>query len=106
MASIVFVTTEAAPKKKLAEQKINTPRKSRSLATCGNTTRAPIATTGNNVYIAWWTNKTGNDEVMFKAPTDGGNTFGNKINLSNSTDIMTTIPKPKYCKTCLKYAML
>jgi hypothetical protein len=49
--------------------------------------RAPIATSGdNNVYMAWWTNKTGNDEVMFKASTDGGKTFGDKMNLSNSTN--------------------
>src|SRR5205823_1561704 len=46
---------------------------------------APIATSGDNVYVSWWTNKTGNDEVMFRASTDGGKTFGNKINLSNST---------------------
>jgi hypothetical protein len=47
---------------------------------------APIATSGdNNVYIAWWNNKTGNDEVMFKASTDGGKTFGDKMNLSNSS---------------------
>jgi hypothetical protein len=46
---------------------------------------APIATSGDNVYIAWWINKTGNDEVMFRASTDGGKTFGDKINLSNST---------------------
>jgi hypothetical protein len=46
---------------------------------------APIATSGDNTYIAWWTNKTGNDEVMFRASTDGGKTFGDKINLSNST---------------------
>jgi hypothetical protein len=46
---------------------------------------APIATSGDNsVYIAWWTNKTGNDEVMFKASTDAGKTFGEKMNLSNS----------------------
>jgi hypothetical protein len=48
---------------------------------------APIATSGdNNVYIAWWSNKTGNDEVMFKASTDGGKTFSDKMNLSNSTN--------------------
>ena len=41
---------------------------------------------GDNVYAAWWTNKTGNDEVMFRASTDGGAMFGDKINLSNSTD--------------------
>jgi len=47
--------------------------------------KAPIATSGdNNVYITWWSNKTGNDEVMFKASTDGGKTFSNKTNLSNS----------------------
>jgi hypothetical protein len=46
---------------------------------------APIATSGNNIYIAWWTNKTGNDEVMFRVSTNNGATFGDKINLSNST---------------------
>jgi hypothetical protein len=47
--------------------------------------KAPIATSGdNNVYIAWWNNKTGNDEVMFKAST--GKTFSDKMNLSNSTN--------------------
>jgi selenocysteine-specific translation elongation factor len=47
--------------------------------------KAPMATTtGNHVYITWWSNKTGNDEVMFKASTDGGKTFSNKMNLSNT----------------------
>ena len=41
---------------------------------------------GNNVYIVWWTNKSENWEVMFRASTDGGQTFGDKINLSNSSD--------------------
>lgn len=48
--------------------------------------KAPIAISGDNTYIAWWTNKTGNDEVLFRASTDGGATFADKINLSNSTD--------------------
>jgi hypothetical protein len=47
---------------------------------------APVTTSGDNTYIAWWTNKTGNDEVMFRASTDGGKIFGDKINLSNSTN--------------------
>jgi hypothetical protein len=51
-----------------------------------NRNAAPIATSGDNLYIAWWSNKTGNDEVMFKASTDGGNTIGEKINLSNSSN--------------------
>jgi phage tail sheath gpL-like len=46
----------------------------------------PIVISGNNVYLVWSSNKSGNDEVMFKASTDGGKTFGNKMNLSNSTN--------------------
>ena len=41
---------------------------------------------GDNVYIAWPTNKTGNDEGMFRDSTDGAATFADKINLSNFTD--------------------
>jgi hypothetical protein len=49
--------------------------------------KAPIATSGNNVYVTWWTNKSGDSEVMFKASNDAGKTFGSKINLSNSPGI-------------------
>jgi hypothetical protein len=47
---------------------------------------APMATSGdNNVYVTWSSNKTANnDEVMFKASTDAGKTFSDKMNLSNS----------------------
>jgi hypothetical protein len=48
--------------------------------------KAPIATSDNNVYVAWWGNGTGNFEVLFKASNDGGETFGERINLSNSTN--------------------
>jgi len=48
--------------------------------------KAPPAITGDNIYVAWWTNKTGNEEVIFRASTDAGKTFGDKINLSNTTD--------------------
>ena len=50
--------------------------------------KAPMAVSqdGNNVYVVWWTNRTGNWEVMFRASNDGGQTFGDKINLSNSPD--------------------
>ena len=47
--------------------------------------KAPIAISGDNTYIAWWSNKTGNDEVMFRASNDAGASFADKINLSNST---------------------
>jgi hypothetical protein len=54
--------------------------------------KAPTAVSGENVYVAWWTNNTANnkDEVMFRASTDGGATFGDKINLSNTTDSEST----------------
>ena len=53
---------------------------------------APPAITGENVYVAWWTNNTANnnDEVLFRASTDGGVTFEEKINLSNSNDTNST----------------
>ena len=54
--------------------------------------KAPIASSGQNVYMAWWTNNTanGNNEVMFRSSTDGGQTFGDKINLSNTTNADST----------------
>ncbi len=51
-----------------------------------NERQAPTAVTGENVYIAWWSNKTGNDEFLFRASTDNGATFGERINLSNTTN--------------------
>jgi hypothetical protein len=45
---------------------------------------APIAASGDNVYVTWWDNKTGNWEVFFARSTDNGETFGNTINLSNA----------------------
>jgi hypothetical protein len=50
--------------------------------------KAPMAASqdGNNVYVVWWTNRSGNWEVMFRASNDSGATFGDKINLSNSPD--------------------
>lgn len=54
----------------------------------GRSQVAPVAMTGDNIYVAWWTNKTANnnDEVMFRASTDAGKTFGDKINLSNTAN--------------------
>ena len=45
---------------------------------------APIAASGDYVYVTWWDNKTGTREVYFRASTDNGETFGNTIML-NST---------------------
>ncbi|MDN5869084.1 MAG: hypothetical protein L0H55_17000, partial [Candidatus Nitrosocosmicus sp.] len=52
--------------------------------------RAPIATSGDNVYIAWMSDKgtlNSNAEIIFRASNDGGQIFGEKINLSNSSEI-------------------
>jgi len=50
--------------------------------------RAPTAITGDNIYVAWWTNNTvnSNEEVNFRASNDGGQTFGEKIYLSNTSN--------------------
>ena len=73
IASTLLVTTEAEAKKRR-----------RDLVEIA--AAAPIATSDNNVYITWWSNKTGNMEVMFRASIDNGVTFGDKINLSNTTE--------------------
>jgi hypothetical protein len=43
-----------------------------------------IAASGNDVYVTWWTNKTGVLMPLFTASNDGGNTFAKPIIL-NST---------------------
>ena len=48
--------------------------------------KAPMVASGENLYIVWWTNKSGNWEVMFRASNDAGQTIGDKINLSNSSN--------------------
>jgi hypothetical protein len=51
------------------------------------TEKAPAVILGENVYVVWWTDKgtpNTNGEVMFRASTDGGATFGDKMNLSNT----------------------
>jgi hypothetical protein len=54
--------------------------------------KAPPAISGDNVYVTWNVNNTANnnEDVMFRASTDGGVTFGDKINLSNSTNADST----------------
>ena len=74
ITNTVLVTTEAEAKKKL------------ELAPLKGV-RTPIATSGDNIYITWWSNKTGNEEVIFRVSTDNGATFGDKINLSNTTAV-------------------
>ena len=50
--------------------------------------KAPSVVTGENVYVAWWNGTAGlpdvQTDIMFRASTDGGQTFGDRINLSNT----------------------
>ena len=62
-------------------------QQSYSIGTAANDgwrSKAPIATFGDHAYVAWWTNKSGDWEVMFKSSDNGGKTWSDKINLSNS----------------------
>ena len=47
---------------------------------------APVAASGDNVYVTWWTNKTtGKWDAFLAISTDNGKTFGDVIKLTNST---------------------
>lgn len=54
----------------------------------GHLREAPAAISGDNVYIAWQSNNTvnGNEDIIFRASTDSGASFEDKINLSNTTN--------------------
>src|SRR6266581_9172394 len=44
-----------------------------------------VATSGNKVYVVWDSNKTSTlKEILFRASTDNGKSFSDKINLSHS----------------------
>jgi hypothetical protein len=45
---------------------------------------AEISASGSNVYVTWWTNKTGVLMPVFRASNDNGDTFAKAITL-NST---------------------
>jgi hypothetical protein len=71
-------------------QSINAPIQSINTANAQEQTRfvplflAPMAASGDYVYVTWWDNKTGNWEVFFARSADNGETFDNAINLSNA----------------------
>ena len=70
---------------------VMTPMQSVNTANAQEQTRfvplflAPIAASGDNVYVTWWDNKTGTREVYFRASTDNGETFGNTIMLNTTS---------------------
>ena len=44
-----------------------------------------IESIANRTLVVWQDNSTGNNEIYLRDSTDGGNSFGTPINLSNST---------------------
>jgi hypothetical protein len=57
-----------------------------TVAVQGPESRVTLAVSGDNIYIAWITNKSGYDQVMFRSSNDTGATFNEKIILSNTTN--------------------
>ena len=57
-----------------------------TIAVQGPESRVTLAVSGDNIYIAWITNKTGNDQVMVRSSNDAGATFNDIMNLNNATD--------------------
>ena len=57
-----------------------------TVAVQGPENRVTSAVSGDNIYIAWITNKSGDDQVMFRSSNDAGTMFNDKIILSNTTN--------------------
>gem|GEM_PF-485652 len=79
IATLILAAIGAATTTSLVGQEVRAPTTFR---------QAPPLITDDNVYVAWWSNNTanGNNEVLFRVSTDGGASFADKINLSNTTD--------------------
>jgi hypothetical protein len=54
--------------------------------------QVPVVVNGDNIYVAWSTNKTvnNNEEVMFRASNDGEQTFGPVLRLAANGTISST----------------
>jgi acyl-homoserine lactone acylase PvdQ len=44
-----------------------------------------IGSSGNNVAVSWWTNRTGIFNPVIRISNDGGNTFANIIRLNSTS---------------------
>ena len=49
-----------------------------------------IAVSGSNVYIIWWERSGNTAEPFLRISYDNGNTFGEKVMLSNATAVSST----------------
>ena len=75
----VFFTKSTDGGKTLKTMMISAPNKGHTVDQ-----NVQIAASGSNVYVTWWTNKTGVLMPVFRASNDNGDAFGNPIML-NST---------------------
>ena len=50
----------------------------------GNSLQSAIAASGNNVYVLWTDDTTGNNEILYRRSTVGGVNFEPTVNLSNN----------------------
>jgi hypothetical protein len=50
-----------------------------------------ITAIGNNVYVTWRDETSGNDDIFFAASTNNGTSFGPPINLSNNTGFSSNL---------------
>ena len=89
IVAITFATTIAVTPALIQIQSAHASRAGGEVVS-SNFRGGTIAVSGSNVYAAWWNNKTGDFEVMFRASTDNGHTFGPKINLSDSPEVAST----------------
>ena len=78
-ATLILATVGILIIASLMQQDVRAPTSVRS---------APPVVIGDNVYVAWWSNNTanGNNEVLFRVSSDGGASFSDKVNLSNTND--------------------
>jgi hypothetical protein len=61
--------------------------------TNGSSTDPQITATGNNAYIVWSDNTTGNGDIYFKSSTDNGTSFSVPKNLSTNLDGPALFPQ-------------
>jgi hypothetical protein len=59
----------------------------------GDSTDPYVASSNDmNIYVVWRDNSAGTEQIYFKRSTDGGASFGDTINLSDSFNTQSTLP--------------
>ena len=84
--AIIVVGATTAPTIALLLAQLTSQLSYGTVAVQGPERKLTLAVSGANIYIAWITNKTGNDEVIFRSSNDAGATFNDIKYLNNATD--------------------